>query len=74
MAYLVFNFLSKTRNLKVVSLQLTNRKDQNACEKKGFLQVINHGISTHVLDEMIKGTCRKYYTSDPSMKVVYVSN
>jgi isopenicillin N synthase-like dioxygenase len=84
MTYLVFNFLSKTRNSKVVSLQLTYRKDQNACEKKGFFQVINHGISTHVLDEMIKGTCRfhqqdvmvrtEYYTRDPSMKVVYVSN
>jgi hypothetical protein len=60
------------------------RKVQNACEKWGFFQVINHEISTHVLDEMIKGTCRfhqqdvmvrkEYYTRDPRKKVVYVSN
>ncbi|KAJ1426555.1 hypothetical protein SESBI_10299, partial [Sesbania bispinosa] len=46
--------------------------------------VINHGISVHVLDEMIKGTCRfhqqdvkvrkEYYTRDPNRKVFYVSN
>lgn len=60
------------------------RKVQHACEKWGFFQVVNHGIPTHVLDEMIKGTCRfhqqdvkvrkEYYTRDPSRKVVYVSN
>ncbi|KEH38332.1 2OG-Fe(II) oxygenase family oxidoreductase [Medicago truncatula] len=60
------------------------RKVENACEKWGFFQVINHGISAHVLDEMIKGTCRfhqqdvmvrkEYYTRDPNKKVVYVSN
>ncbi|KAK7243892.1 hypothetical protein RIF29_38705 [Crotalaria pallida] len=59
-------------------------KVQQACEKWGFFQVINHGIPTHVLDEMIKGTCRfhqqdvkvrkEYYTRDPSRKVIYVSN
>ncbi|RHN74570.1 putative non-heme dioxygenase domain, isopenicillin N synthase [Medicago truncatula] len=62
------------------------RKVQNAFEKRFFFffQVINHGISTHVLDEMIKGTCRfhqqdvrvrkEYYICDPNKKVVYISN
>ncbi|XP_057423270.1 1-aminocyclopropane-1-carboxylate oxidase homolog 1-like [Lotus japonicus] len=60
------------------------REVQYACEKWGFFQVINHGIPTHVLDEMIKGTFRfhqqdanvrkEFYTRDPSRKVVYVSN
>ncbi|RZB66272.1 1-aminocyclopropane-1-carboxylate oxidase-like 12, partial [Glycine soja] len=55
-----------------------------ACEKWGFFQVINHGIPSDVLDEMIKGTGRfhqqdakarkEYYTRDPNRKVVYVSN
>ncbi|RHN74563.1 putative non-heme dioxygenase domain, isopenicillin N synthase [Medicago truncatula] len=60
------------------------RKVQNASENWGFFQVINHGIPTQILDEMIKGTCRfhqqdakvrkEYYTCDPNKKVVYVSN
>ncbi|KAK7401657.1 hypothetical protein VNO78_13303 [Psophocarpus tetragonolobus] len=55
-----------------------------ACEKWGFFQVINPGISSNVLDEMIKGTGRfhqqnakvrkEYYSRDPSRKVAYVSN
>ena len=46
------------------------RKLQNACEKWGFFQVINHGIPFHVLDEMIKGTCR-FHQQDPKVRKEY---
>ncbi|KAK7324348.1 hypothetical protein VNO77_27881 [Canavalia gladiata] len=59
-------------------------KVRYACENWGFFQIINHGIPTHILDEMIKGTCRfhqqdaevrkEYYTRDMSKKVIYLSN
>ena len=59
-------------------------KVRHACEKWGFFQAINHGIPTHVLDEMIRGTCRfhqqdpyvrkEYYTRGPNKKVIYFSN
>jgi isopenicillin N synthase-like dioxygenase len=46
------------------------RKVQNACEKWGFFQVINHGISNHVFDEMIKGTCR-FHQQDVMVRKEY---
>ncbi|QCD96565.1 1-aminocyclopropane-1-carboxylate oxidase homolog 1-like isoform X1 [Vigna unguiculata] len=59
-------------------------KVRNASENWGFFQITNHGIPTHVLNEMIKGISRfheqdakvrkTYYTRDLSKKVVYFSN
>ncbi|KHN26836.1 1-aminocyclopropane-1-carboxylate oxidase like [Glycine soja] len=52
--------------------------------ENGVTKVTNHGIPTHILDEMIKGTRRfheqdakvrkEYYTRDMSRKVIYLSN
>ncbi|KAE8712420.1 1-aminocyclopropane-1-carboxylate oxidase-like protein 1 [Hibiscus syriacus] len=57
---------------------------ESACADWGFLQVINHGISASVLEEMIDGIRefheqdteikKGFYTRDPTRKVLYLSN
>ncbi|KAK2414116.1 1-aminocyclopropane-1-carboxylate oxidase protein [Trifolium repens] len=57
---------------------------RSACREWGFFQVINHGISVTVLDEMIDGirkfheqdadVRKEFYTRDLKKKVIYVSN
>ncbi|CAK7327232.1 unnamed protein product [Dovyalis caffra] len=57
---------------------------RDACEKWGFFQVINHGISSSVLDDMINGVRRfheqdtevkkEFYTRDELRKVAYNTN
>ncbi|XP_031254643.1 1-aminocyclopropane-1-carboxylate oxidase homolog 1-like [Pistacia vera] len=39
----------------------------NACEKWGFLQVINHGIPLNILEEMIDGI-RRFHEQDTEVK------
>lgn len=69
--------------INVDSIQRVNvvGKVRHACEKWGFFRVINQGIPTHVLDDMIRGTFmfhqqdvnvrKEFYTRDLSRKVVY---
>lgn len=57
---------------------------REACKKWGFFQVINHGISSSVLDDMINGVRRfheqdtevkkEFYTRDEMRKVAYNTN
>ncbi|KAK7373637.1 hypothetical protein VNO80_07052 [Phaseolus coccineus] len=59
-------------------------KIRSACHEWGFFQVINHGISISVLDEMIDGIRRfheqdteirkEFYSRDVKKKVLYYSN
>ncbi|KAJ6988649.1 1-aminocyclopropane-1-carboxylate oxidase [Populus alba x Populus x berolinensis] len=57
---------------------------REACKKWGFFQVINHGISSSVLDDMINGVRRfheqdtevkkEFYTRDEMRRVAYNTN
>ncbi|XP_050216352.1 1-aminocyclopropane-1-carboxylate oxidase homolog 11-like [Mercurialis annua] len=59
-------------------------KVREACEKWGFFQLINHGISETALNEMIDGVRRfheqetevkkRFFTRDESKKVIYNTN
>ena len=74
------------KDLHTNSVLHTEIVDQirSASQKWGFFQVINHGIPTDVLDEMINGNRRfheqdtevkkQFYTRDLKNKVVYLSN
>ncbi|KAL5851885.1 hypothetical protein ACOSQ3_007003 [Xanthoceras sorbifolium] len=47
-------------------------KVRNACEKWGFFQVINHGIPSNTLEEMIDGI-RNFHEQDSSQKIEFFS-
>ncbi|KAL6344213.1 hypothetical protein AAG906_035438 [Vitis piasezkii] len=46
---------------------------RDACENWGFFQVVNHGIPTSVLEEMMDGI-RGFHEQDTERKVSFVSN
>ncbi|XP_052188597.1 1-aminocyclopropane-1-carboxylate oxidase homolog 1-like [Diospyros lotus] len=60
------------------------KKVRDACENWGFFQVINHGVPTSVLGEMIEGDRRfheqdaevkkQFYSRDVTRKFIYNSN
>ncbi|KAL7175747.1 hypothetical protein ACSBR2_029353 [Camellia fascicularis] len=57
---------------------------RDACEKWGFFQVVNHGIPTSIMDEVIDGVHKfheqdtevkkKFYSRDVTRKFIYNSN
>ncbi|XP_031098674.1 1-aminocyclopropane-1-carboxylate oxidase homolog 1-like [Ipomoea triloba] len=57
---------------------------RDACQSWGFFQILNHGIPSEVLDEMIEGVRefheldsevkKQFYTRDLTRKVVYNTN
>nr|GME18618.1 1-aminocyclopropane-1-carboxylate oxidase homolog 1-like [Ipomoea batatas] len=57
---------------------------RDACQSWGFFQILNHGIPSEVLDEMIEGVRefheldsevkKEFYTRDLTRKVVYNTN
>lgn len=76
-------------DLEGVSEDSTKRKEivekvREASENWGFFQVVNHGIPCTVLDEMLDGVKKfneqdievkkKWYSRDPTKRVVYNSN
>ncbi|EXB54023.1 Deacetoxyvindoline 4-hydroxylase [Morus notabilis] len=59
-------------NIEGVNKSATIRKEivdevREACEKWGCFQVINHGISSNTLDEMIEGI-RRFHEQDPEIR------
>ncbi|GMH07274.1 hypothetical protein Nepgr_009114 [Nepenthes gracilis] len=75
-----FNGIEKDPNLRKHVIE----EIRDASENWGFFQVINHGISIHLLEEMLDGVRRfyeqdneikkQYYTRDPSKNMIYNSN
>ncbi|XP_062109307.1 1-aminocyclopropane-1-carboxylate oxidase homolog 1-like [Humulus lupulus] len=43
---------------------------RDACKNWGFFQVINHGISSNTLDEMISGV-RRFHDQDPELRMKF---
>ncbi|PWA59552.1 oxoglutarate/iron-dependent dioxygenase [Artemisia annua] len=76
-------------DIPVIDLACTDHastldKILKASENLGFFQVVNHGIPTSIMNEMLQGVRRfheqdvevkkKFYTRDPSKAVIYNSN